>query len=182
MSSAIGRDLKARNGNFNFDVQVWVKFFSSLLEGRVEEHTRGFGELRDIAFETDTKVDRFRQELAARIDGLDQKVDRFRDELSARMDGLDQKVDRFRDELSARIDGLNQKVDRFRDELSARIDGLDQKVDRFRDELSARLDALDQKVDRLFGALDHKMSRQCLWILGVQVTILIAVVGALVAS
>ena len=32
MSSAIGRDLKARNGNFNFDVQVWVKFFSSLLE------------------------------------------------------------------------------------------------------------------------------------------------------
>ena len=30
MSSAIGRDLKARNGNFNFDVQVWVKFFSSL--------------------------------------------------------------------------------------------------------------------------------------------------------
>ena len=31
MSSAIGRDLKARNGNFNFDVQVWVKFFSSLL-------------------------------------------------------------------------------------------------------------------------------------------------------
>ena len=33
MSSAIGRDLKARNGNFNFDVQVWVKFFSSLLVG-----------------------------------------------------------------------------------------------------------------------------------------------------
>ena len=32
MSSAIGRDLKARNGNFNFDVQVWVKFFSSLLD------------------------------------------------------------------------------------------------------------------------------------------------------
>ena len=35
MSSAIGRDLKARNGNFNFDVQVWVKFFSSLLDGIV---------------------------------------------------------------------------------------------------------------------------------------------------
>ncbi len=98
------------------------------LEGRVEEHIRGFGELRDIAFQTDTKVDRFREE------------------------------------------------------LSARIDGLDQKVDRFRDELSARIDALDQKVDRLFGALDQKMSRQFLWILGVQVTVLVAVVGALVTS
>ena len=41
MSSAIGRDLKARNGNFNFDVQVWVKFFSSLLD--VAGVVRGVG-------------------------------------------------------------------------------------------------------------------------------------------
>ena len=40
MSSAIGRDLKARNGNFNFDVQVWVKFFSSLLAESVEARVR----------------------------------------------------------------------------------------------------------------------------------------------
>ncbi len=127
------------------------------LEGRVEEHTRGFGELRDIAFQTDAKVDRFRHELAARIDALDRKVDRFRDELSARIDALDQKVDRFREELGGRIDALDRKLDR-------------------------RLDALDHKVDRLFGALDQKMSRQFLWIMGVQVTVLVAVVGALVAS
>ena len=43
---------------------------------------------------------------------LDQKVDRFRDELSARIDALDQKVDRFREELAARIDALDQKVSR----------------------------------------------------------------------
>lgn len=116
------------------------------LEGRVEEHTRGFGELRDIAFQTDAKVDRFREELAARIETLD------------------------------------QKVDRFRDELATRIDALDQKVDRFREELATRIDALDQKVDRRLAALDQKMSRQFLWILGIQVTVLIAVVGALVAS
>ena len=109
------------------------------LEGRVEEHTRGFGELWDIAFQTDTKVDRFRQELATRIDALDQKLDRFREELTGRIDALDRKLDR-------------------------------------------RLDALDHKVGRLFGALDQKMSRQFVWILGVQVTVLIAVVGALVAS
>ena len=105
----------------------------------MEEHTRGFGELRDIAFQTDTKVDRFRQSLATRIDALDQKLDRFREELTGRIDALDRKLDR-------------------------------------------RLDALGHKVDRLFGALDQKMSRQFVWILAVQVTVLIAVVGALVAS
>ena len=45
MSSAIGRDLKARNGNFNFDVQVWVKFFSSLLVPLEE----GVGMMRDVS-------------------------------------------------------------------------------------------------------------------------------------
>jgi uncharacterized coiled-coil protein SlyX len=67
---------------------------------------------------------------------------------------LDQKVDR-------RIDALDQKVDR-------RIDALDQKVDRFRDELSSRIDALDQRL-----------SRYSLWIIGIQVTIFLAIIGVL---
>jgi uncharacterized coiled-coil protein SlyX len=70
--------------------------------------------------------------------------------------------------LTDSIRHLDQKVDRFRDELSARIDALDQKVDRFRDELSARIDALDLK-----------MSRQFAWTVGIQVTVLVAVMGAL---
>lgn len=44
------------------------------LEGKVEEHSRGFGELREMVIHLDQKVDRFREELAARIDALDQKV------------------------------------------------------------------------------------------------------------
>ncbi len=44
------------------------------LEGKVEEHSRGFAELREIIFHLDQKVDRFRQELAARIEALDQKI------------------------------------------------------------------------------------------------------------
>lgn len=46
------------------------------LEGKVEEHSRGFGELREMVIHLDQKVDRFREELAARIDALDQKVSR----------------------------------------------------------------------------------------------------------
>ena len=55
------------------------------LEGKVEEHSRGFGELREMVIHLDQKVDRFREELAARIDALDQR-------LSARIEALDQKV------------------------------------------------------------------------------------------
>jgi tetrahydromethanopterin S-methyltransferase subunit G len=72
--------------------------------------------------------------------------------------------------LAARIDALEEKVDRFRNELSARIGALDRKVDRFREELSARIDALDQR-----------MARQFVWLVGIQVTVLLAVVGALLA-
>lgn len=45
----------------------------------MEEHSRGFGELREGVAHLDEKVDRFREELAARIDALDQleKCDLF---------------------------------------------------------------------------------------------------------
>ncbi len=45
---------------------------------------------------------------------------------------------------------------------------LDQKVDRFREELCGRIDALDQKFSRYF-----------LWTIGIQITVLLAVIGAL---
>jgi chromosome segregation ATPase len=137
------------------------------LEGKVEEQSRGYGEIREAI-----------QHLGERITSLDQKLDRFREELSSRIDALDQRLSGRIDALSGRVDALDQKVDRFRDELSGRIDALggrvdalDQKVDRFRDELSGRIDALDQKVSRHF-----------VWMVGIQITILVTVVGVLAAA
>jgi len=54
------------------------------LEGKVDEHSRGFGEIRELIMH-----------LSSRIDALDQKVDRFREELSGRMDALDEKFSRY---------------------------------------------------------------------------------------
>ena len=59
------------------------------LEGKVEEHSRGFGEIRELIVHVDGHV------LA-----LDQKVDGFRKELGSRIDAVDQKVDRLREELA----------------------------------------------------------------------------------
>ena len=75
------------------------------LEGRVEEHTRGFGEIRDMVVLLDQKVDR-------RIDALDQKVDRFRDELASRIEALDHKVDRRFETVDQKIGTLDQKLSR----------------------------------------------------------------------
>ncbi|MDR7443092.1 MAG: hypothetical protein QN193_03405 [Armatimonadota bacterium] len=83
------------------------------LEGKVEELSGGYTQLRHDIHALDQKVDRFREELSARIDALDQKVDRFREELSARIDALDQKVDRFREELAGEIRSLDQKFSRW---------------------------------------------------------------------
>jgi len=112
--------------------------------------------------------------LEERVAYLEGKVDeqsRLGVELRDTIFHLDQKVDRFREELASRIDALDQKVDRFREELASRIDALDRKVDRFREELASRIDALDQKLSRYF-----------LWIVGIQVSILLAIVATHVRS
>ena len=69
------------------------------LEGRVEEHSKAWEDIKDMIVNLDQKVDR-------RIDALDQKVDRFRDELSSRIDSLDQR-------FASRLDALDQKFSRY---------------------------------------------------------------------
>jgi len=52
--------------------------------------------------------------------------------------------------------------------LDGRMDGLDQKIDRFREELARRIDGVD-----------HRISRGFFWVVGMQLTVLLAIVGTL---
>ncbi len=79
----------------------------AFLEGKLDEHSRGFGEIRELLLH-----------LNGRVDSVNQKMDRFRGDLSSRIDALDQKLDRFREELGSRIDALDQKADLFRQEVA----------------------------------------------------------------
>ena len=65
------------------------------LEGRVEEQGKLGGELRDMMFHLDQKVDRVREELLTEIRAVDQKVERTRDELLAQFQGLEQRFNRY---------------------------------------------------------------------------------------
>jgi uncharacterized coiled-coil protein SlyX len=123
------------------------------LEGRVEAQAHGAGELRELVGHLDHKVDRFREELAGRIEAVDQKVDRFREELLAANAAT-----------NARIEALDQL-------LSGRIDAVDQKVDRVREELARGIERLDQKVSKHF-----------VWLVGIQVAVLLAVISAVLGK
>lgn len=102
-------------------------------------------------------------DLGPRIDAVDRKLDRGIEFLSGRIDALDQA-------LSGRIDTLDQA-------LSGRIDALDQKIDRVRVELSTRMDTMDTKFDRM----NDRMGVQFRWLVGIQVAVLVVVVGALLS-
>ena len=76
--------------------------------------------------------------------------------------------------LEGKVDEQSRGHGELRDavqHVGGHIVALDQKVDRFREELSGRIDALDQKVSRHF-----------VWIVGIQITILVTVVGVLGAA
>jgi uncharacterized coiled-coil protein SlyX len=86
------------------------------------------------------------------------------------------------EERVAYLEGKVEEHSRGFGELREMVIHLDQKVDRFREELAGRIEALDQRLSGRIEALDHKLSTQFTWLVGIQVAVLLAVVGALIAK
>jgi len=82
---------------------------------------------------------------------------------------LEQRMDRRFELLEQRFTGLDSRFVSI-DQRFAAIDQRFASVDQ-------RLNALDMRID----GLDAKMSRQFMWLVGIQVTTLVAIVAALVA-
>jgi uncharacterized coiled-coil protein SlyX len=99
--------------------------------------------------------------------------------------------------MQARFDEMNHRftvvdhrftgIDRRFDAIDRRFEVIDQRfeaVDRRFDAVDRRFDAVDRRFDGLSGRVDvveDKMSRQFAWIVGVQVTTFVAIVGAIIA-
>ena len=62
-------------------------------------------------------------------------------------------------------------------ELSIRLSGVEAAIHHLEQRTDARFDA----VDRRFEALDDKISRQFTWLVGIQITTLVAIVAALIS-
>jgi uncharacterized coiled-coil protein SlyX len=73
-------------------------------------------------------------------------------------------------------DSIRQLDRRF----DARLDTIDRRIDGLEDKLDRRIDGLEDKLGRRIEGLEDKLARQFAWLVGIQVTTLVAIVGALV--
>ena len=79
------------------------------------------------------------------------------------------------------VDGIRDALVSLERRTDARFDSLERRVDARLDGLERRLNVMDTKIDLTRDALDQKMSRHFLWLVGIQVTMLVAILGAQLA-
>ena len=96
------------------------------------------------------------------------------EEHSRNVDGIRDALVSLERRTDARFDSLERRTD-------ARFDDLGRRVDARLDGLQRRLNVMDTKIDLTRDALDQKMSRHFLWLVGIQVTMLVAILGAQLA-
>ena len=92
------------------------------------------------------------------------------------MPTIEERVAFIEGQMSEQSHALIELRDAVR-HLQDAVRHLDQKMD-------GRFDLVDRRfeaVDRRFESMDDKISRQFVWVVGVQVTTLVAIVGALLA-
>ena len=75
--------------------------------------------------------------------------------------------------FDARFEAIDRRFENLERSIDARFDGVDRRFDI----IDRRFEAVDRRID----GLDDKMSRQFVWLVGIQVTTLVAIVGALLA-
>ena len=85
------------------------------------------------------------------------------------------------EEHSRNVDGIRDALVSLERRTDARFDSLERRVDARSDGLERRLNVMDTKIDLTRDALDQKMSRHFLWLVGIQVTMLVAILGAQLA-
>jgi uncharacterized coiled-coil protein SlyX len=92
------------------------------------------------------------------------------------MPTLEERVAYLEGQVSEQSHALIEVRDALR-HFEQRVDARFEGVDRRFEAIDRRFDTVDRRID----ALDDKVSQQFVWLVGIQVTTLIAIVGALLA-
>jgi chromosome segregation ATPase len=101
-------------------------------------------------------------------------ISQVRGELRTEVGQLRGEVSQLRTEVRAEIGQLRGEMGQLRTEVRAEVGQL-------RTEVRAEIGQLRGEMGQGFARLDDRMSRQFTWMVGIQVTTLLAVVGALLA-
>lgn len=109
--------------------------------------------------------------LSERVSRLEGRVE----EHSRFFEGLEGRLLRIEERLNA----LDQKIDRFREELSGRIDQLSGRIEQVRQELHQDIGQLGQELRQEMVQLREDSNHRFLWLLGVQITMWITIILAI---
>ncbi|BCB97221.1 hypothetical protein JZK55_21430 [Dissulfurispira thermophila] len=78
----------------------------------------------------------------------------------------------------AKMIAFEQRIDRRFEAIDRRFEAIDKRFEA----IDRRFEAVDRRfeaIDRRFEALDQKFSRYFLWIIGIQVSVLLAVIASM---
>ena len=101
------------------------------------------------------------------------------------MPTLEERVAYLEGQVSEQSHAMLEVRDAVRDlerRMDVRFEAVDRRfeaIDRRFENIERRIETLDAGLARRMDALDDKVSRQFVWVVGVQVTTLVAIVGAL---
>ena len=87
-------------------------------------------------------------------------------------------------ELGRRMDRGFETIDQRFEAIDRRFEEVDRRfeaVDRRFETMERRFEAMEQRVDQRLDRLDDKMSRQFFWVVGIQITTVLAMTGAIAA-
>ena len=143
----------------------------TLVESTVHEHSLTLAALRESSARVEQRLEASTSGSTA-FEGLDQ-----------RFAGVDQRFDR----LDQRIGGVEQRLDRVEqrlDRVEQRVDRLEQRMEAGFERIDARFERVDVRFERLegrFDRLEDTFGRALVGIVGVQVTVMLVVVGSVVS-
>ena len=95
----------------------------------------------------------------------------LQDQMHRRFEQVDHRFVELQDQMNRRFEQVDHRFNEFQGQMNQRFEQVDHRFNTFQGQMNQRFDAVDQKIDRHFT-----------WLVGIQVAVLVAVVGALVGS
>ena len=77
------------------------------------------------------------------------------------------------------IHGLREAIVELGNRMDRRFEAIDRRFEALELRFDQRLESMEQRFDRRFETMEQNTSRQFRWIVGIQLTTLIAMVGAI---
>jgi hypothetical protein len=101
------------------------------------------------------------------IDGIRDAILHLEQRMDRRIEGLEERMDHRFESVDARFASIDSRFQALETRLDTRFQGID-----------SRLDGLEATMDARFHSMDDKISRHFVWMVGIQVSSLIAMITA----